>query len=782
MFVQIPLHEEGEIRMDAAEVTMPPPLRTHDSVGGVASALWRKKFWIIIPTALALVGSMAVVNFLTPRYTGEARVLLENRETVYSRPDRDTGVSSTTIDPEAVASQVQNLMSKDLALKVIREMGLAKREEYDPVQKGLGISGQLLVMLGLAKDPRTIPQEERVVEMFYKRLLAYPLGKSRVISIEFQSEDPQVAANVANRIAEEYLAREEGAKNQTSKVTSDWLDKAIAPLVNKVREAEAKVEAFRSSKGLFIGSNNTTISTQQLSELNTQYSLVRSQQADLQARAKLIREALQHGRIFETSEVINNELVRRLLEQRAQLKAQIAFEERTLLPGHPRMKELGSQLQDLERQVRSAAERAARALENDSRAAGARVASMQAELNSQKKTAALSNEDEVQLKALERDALALREQLNSYRNKFLDAAARSTESAQPADARVISRAFPQSEPTFPKKIPVVLLVTLGTLVVASTLIATQALMARAAEPDFAGAGFDFTPAASPAAPARAGLPVEPEPLPWEKPGKSWGGLSLPFGLGRQREPAPAQAREPHHEMPYAPQAEPVAVYAPASDASDELARELAMMDFTGQGKVIMVFGVVAEVRTGLNTIRFARRLARDGGAVVVDLVGQGFAGRQGGNLYSRILASEPAGIGAPGLAAWLDHVAPLGDILHRDSRTRLHVIPAGEPLHHRIAGAGIREEISTLIAALGRSYSHVVIDGGTIGGAGEFFADQADAIVLVTLETHEDAFLRRTVERLEALRDAPVFLMSEEAGTEYAAANDSRAPTGSRTG
>jgi fluoride ion exporter CrcB/FEX len=204
--------------------------------------------------------------------------------------DRDTGAGSTSIDPEAVASQVQNVMSKDLALKIIREMELYKREEYDPVQKGLGISGQVLVMLGLQKDPRTIPQEERVLEMYYKRLLVYPLGKSRVMAIEFQSEDPKVAANVANRIAEEYLLREEGAKNQTSRVTSEWLDKAIAPLMKKVQEAEAKVEAFRASKGLFVSSNNTTISTQQLSELNTQFSLVRSQQADLQARAKVIRD------------------------------------------------------------------------------------------------------------------------------------------------------------------------------------------------------------------------------------------------------------------------------------------------------------------------------------------------------------------------------------------------------------------------------------------------------------------------------------------------------------
>lgn len=754
--------------MEAAEEATQPPVRMHESVGGIASTLWQKRNWIIIPTALAFVGSMALVNLMNQRYTGEARVLLENRETVYSRPDRDTRGSDPAIDPEAVASQVQNVMSKDLALKVIAEMGLSKRSEYDPVQRGNGIVGTVLITLGLMQDPRTIPLEERVLEMYFKRLLVYPLGKSRVITIEFQSEDPQVAARVANRIAEEYLQREEGAKNQTSKTTSDWLDKAIDPLMKKVQAAEAKVEAFRSSKGLFMGSNNTTISTQQLSELNTQLSLSRSQQADLQARSRLIREAVKHGRVFETSEINNNELVRRLLEQRAQLKAQVAFEERTLLPGHPRMKELGSQLSDLEGQVRSAAERAARSLENDSRAAGARVASMQAELDSQKKTATLSNGDEVQLKALERDALALREQLNSYRNKFLDAAARSSESTQPADARVISRAFPQSEPTFPKKIPVVLLATLGTLILTSTLITTQALMARQAMTAYADPAFGYESPVYPSGTMRVGAPPYPpmEPLPWDKPEKGWGGFVWPFGLGKRFGSA-SGSRSTNYPMP------PQDVFArnpppPETSAADDLARELAMMDFNGQGKVVAVFGLEHSARTGLSAVRFARRLADDGASITIDLVGHGFAGRSSGNLYSRLLTP-----GALGLSAYLDRVASLGDVIHRDSRTRLHVIPAGEPLHHRIAGVTARTELSTLIEALRRTYSHVVVDGGAIGGAGEFFAGTADAVVLLSSRSEEDPFLRRTVERLEALRDAPVFVMAEEHGTEYAAANDS---------
>ena len=770
--------------MDAASPSMAArPASQHASVGTLAGALWRRKFWIIIPTLLAFLGSLVVVNVMRPRYTGEARILLENRETVYSRPGGDTRPESP-LDPEAVASQVQNIMSKDLALKVIREMGLAKKEEFDSLANGLGMVRSVLVGLGIAPDPRKLPLEERVLETYLRRLLVFPQGKSRVLSLEFQSEDPLLAAEIANRIAEEYLKREQGAKSDTSKVTSEWLDKAIEPLMKKVLEAEGKVEAFRAKKGLFIGSNNMTITNQQLSDLNQQLSVARSQQVDLQARAKLIREAVRLGRVFETSEINNNDLVRRLLEQRAALKAQIAFEERTLLPGHPRMKELSSQLADLESQVRSAAERAARAFENDSRAAGARYESLQAEMNLQKKTATLSNEDEVQLKALERDAVALREQLVSYRNKFLDAAARGNDTPSPADARVISRAFPQNEPTFPKKGPIVLLATLATFVVACALITSSYLMsyqASLSRQDAYGYEMPPVPPYGGSGPFPGG-PSGRAPFPWEAQPASSGGFQLPFGLGRKarHDPkfgaAPARAEAEHaepFEQPeaYAPPAESMmhAGRSPLSEvaqqrtgvqAAEQIARELAMLGYLGRGKLLTVFGMDGHARTSLYSLQFGRRLAREGATIVLDLSGQS-------DVFTRILGTKEVGFDD-----YLDGAASIGDIIHRDPKTRMDVIPSFEPIQHRLFSPAARRALEELVDALMRSYANVVIDAGCTGGAGEIVADMADAFVLMTRRNDEHESVQTIAERLEGMRGSPVFVVQDDDFPGRGAAND----------
>src|ERR1051326_7422416 len=103
-------------------------------VGAVGQALWRKKWWVIAPTLIVALAAFAAVNMLTPRYKSEARILIDGRENVFLRPeaeksDRDRAV----VDQEAVTSQVQLALSRDLARQVIRQLKLAEQPEFDPV-------------------------------------------------------------------------------------------------------------------------------------------------------------------------------------------------------------------------------------------------------------------------------------------------------------------------------------------------------------------------------------------------------------------------------------------------------------------------------------------------------------------------------------------------------------------------------------------------------------------------------------------------------------------------
>ena len=99
---------------------------------GLGRAVWQKKGRILAVTLLAAAAAFVVVNAITPQYRSESRLLLEARENVFLRAEADKNVTDrTTIDPEAVASQIQVVLSRDLAREVIKKEKLADNPEFD---------------------------------------------------------------------------------------------------------------------------------------------------------------------------------------------------------------------------------------------------------------------------------------------------------------------------------------------------------------------------------------------------------------------------------------------------------------------------------------------------------------------------------------------------------------------------------------------------------------------------------------------------------------------------
>ena len=412
--------------------------------------LWRRRRWIVIPTLACAAAALVAVTTISPRYTGVAKVLLENQESYFTRPDKAVGTEpSADLDPEGVQSQAETVTTTELARKAVDRLQLAQRVEFNPPEP----TNPVAIVWSLLTGGRAGRPEDRLVDAFLSRLTVFPIAKSRVLQIEFSSKDPALAARGANTVAELYLDAQEQAKRDEAKAASVWLSAKIDELRGKVAEADSKVEAFRASSGLLAGANGMTVPSQQLADMTTQLATARSNQASAAAKAQSLRTMLRDGRLDEIPQVTRDDSLRRYVEQRVALKAQIAQESRTLLPEHPRMKELAGELAGLDAEIRIEADKTVAALESDAKLAAADVDSLSASLARQSKTVASGNADDVHLRALQLDAKTAGDQLESYLQKYREAVAREAENAAPADARIIASASDPREPTFPKKAP-----------------------------------------------------------------------------------------------------------------------------------------------------------------------------------------------------------------------------------------------------------------------------------------------------------------------------------------
>jgi uncharacterized protein involved in exopolysaccharide biosynthesis len=447
---------------------------------GILLALRARLGLIVAVTLIAAVAAIAFVFLVTPRFSSEAQLLLENRDTGFTRTLTERELPSGVIDEQAVLSQVQVVTSREVAREVIRRLELVGNAEFDPLVGPMDPVTRVRTMLGFAGGDYDGREEDRIFSAYYRALTVFAVPRSRVLAIEFRSADPDLAARAANTIAEVYLEQLEEAQAELARAASSWLGANIEDLRARVTEAEAAVETFRTSSRLFLSGDSANISSQQLSDLNTRLADARSSQADAEARAQLISEMIAEGRAFEIPDVANNQLIGRLIEQRIDLRSRIALEQRTLLPGHPRILELRAQLADLDEQITASAERTVRILENDARIAASRVSSLEAALDAQMSVVAQANESEVQLRALEREARAEREQLENYLTRYREAVARGTQNATLPDARIVSRAVVPSDPVFPRKAPTIVLATLGAAFVAAGGVVVVALVSGTA--------------------------------------------------------------------------------------------------------------------------------------------------------------------------------------------------------------------------------------------------------------------------------------------------------------
>ena len=635
----------------------PLPTRDEVGVGDVARGLWARKLWILVPTLLVAGAAAAWVKGATPIFKSEARVIVERTETPFTRPEveRNQVAERQAIDEQTIASQVQILMSRDLARGVIRDLKLEENPEFDPVLAGVSLPRRLLALTGLTANPNGQTAEERVLDSFFRKLVAYPIGGSRVIAVEFQSQDRVLAADVANAVIDRYIETLAGSKQEATREAGRWLSGEIEELRRKVADAEGKVEAFRSQANLFSGPNNTTLNAQRLGEYNTQITLARTEQTQAEARANAIRELLKNGGIVEVSATLNSDLLRRLSEQLSTLRAQRAEIAQTLLDRHPRVRELSAQINEVDAQFRAEAMRLVRAAENDATLAAKRADEIAADLEKLKGETSQSSDQEVELRALEREARASRDLLEAYLGKYRETLARESSAAAPPDARIISRATPPSEPFFPKGVPTVLIAFLGSFFVSTGIVAASILHRAGSTPPSAPVMVTrvaIAPPAAPSAPARA--PTMPA---------QQSQMVTPLGDGG---PAPAHVVK-------------------------DLASRLAA---TPSGYRIAFAGALPHALT----LDVARALTVMGKRVViVDATDRGLG------------ATALTGLeGQQGLHDFAAGKARLPDILHRDPHSRVHLVPLGRPGATPITA--MADKLTALLSMVASVYDQVIVE------------------------------------------------------------------------
>lgn len=683
-------------------------------LSAILRSLLRASPLIIILAAIVGAGAYYGLGKLDPVYTAESKVLIETGESDITRPAAEAEATRALLDQEGVASQVQLIRSRDLARNVSERLDLASRAEFNATLAEPSFIDDLMAKVGLGGggggEAPTAQIEEIVLGAFQEKLSVYQVERSRVIAIEFSSTDPSLAATAANSVAEEYITLQSQVKRGTDEGATSFLQSEIASLSARLRDAEAAVERFRTSADLLGQSTEGggTLIEQQLIQLSAELARVRAEGADAAAKAAQIRARLQTGSALNSSEVLASGLIQRLSEQEVALRAQIAELSATLLPAHPRIRELNAQLANLSSQIRLEAEKILASLEGQTELAAAREREINQNLEQLKAATAQANDAEVELRALEREAASQRELLQTYMLRYREADARVSGGYVPPDARIISRASAPISPSFPKKMPMTIAIVVATMVLAFAIALVRAVMQRPR------VGVSFT----------GPMPVVPGAVPVE---------------ARVRRPDDSAVQRP---MPH----EPAMGSALAEEGVERsLGAIAARIVASGKKRVWVAMAEPENDDRPLAAVALARALARQGTrTLLVDLAGDD---------ADRIaMGEDPA---QPGFGDLYAGTTSFAQVIFRDSTSPAHFIPMGNsPL---AAESYAESRFATLVDALEYAYDLLVFDADPVALAG--LSARPGIVVLVTEKTAADPRTVRAYERVRAQTGAEELML-----------------------
>ncbi|TBY73746.1 chain-length determining protein [Rhizobium leguminosarum bv. viciae] len=706
-------------------------------LGQLVRAVWARRLRILAITLVGAGVAFAGAKIMSPQYRSETRILIEPRAPAFASTQQANDASAGPLMDELnIASQVQLLQSADLLKKVINDLKLYNLPEFDDAASGSAMSS-ILVKLHLKKNPLENPPEERVIDAFVERLQVYQVPGSRVIGITFTSKDPKLAAAIPNAMANVYLSTQSSAKLDSNSEATRWLEPEIEGLRQKVSEAERKVAEYRTSHGLLQTNGTTTFPAQQLNDISAELTRVRGDKANAEARAQAVRNALSSGEASDTlPDIMSSQAIQRLKGTESGLQSQISDLQTSLLNNHPRLKSLRAQLSDIRTQIRQETQKILASIENESKVADLRASELERQSETVQATSARAGEDEVGLNALEREANAQRQLLETYLVRYREAASRADSNSSPADARIVSRAVEPVDPYFPKVVPIVVVAAVATLIMSAIVIMLAELFSgRALRPtDAASETIEaeavveekHTPQAAPIA-AAAGKPVQPSML--------------------------AVVVDEEDAIEDVKAAEEV----PEDEPEDENEFSVASVaDYLTGSRAPLAIAISPTGDNGsAATVSLTRMLADAGHRVIlIDMTGSGYP--------TELMVEDPAALGVTDL---LCGEAAFGDTIHGDRLSDAHLIPQGQSDVRR-AMRGV-DRLSLLLDALAAAYDLVVVECGSadVAGVSRLTRSRDIEIILSLPEVEETIFVALMTE-FQAAGYERVVLMSGGEGAE----------------
>lgn len=396
---------------------------------------WR---WLVLSIAAGIT-ALALVNTLmtTPMYSASVLVQIDNKTAELTAAAAGGGqlVPDYSWDDEYLQTQLELLKSRSLSERVATRLNLNQA-----ALDRLAAPGWKTRLLGLIRPRAATPApaagsgrpaavsaaqakelRDAVAGEVQGGLSVSLVENTRLVWIRYDSPVPDFAVQVANAVAEEFIASNQDQSSGRSSYAKNYLEEQLASTKAKLEASERKLVEYARSQGLTItDEEGRTLALESLTQLSA--ALAQAQQARIRAQARWRNNAT-------STEQLTASAIGPLQQQRAVLMSQYQQKLATFKPDYPDMVQLRQQIDEIDKQIAAERGRLGGSVKAEYDAAAAEEAALSAQVEQLRAQAFVASNSSIEYNILKRDVDTNRELYNGLLQRYKEIGATSAAAA-----------------------------------------------------------------------------------------------------------------------------------------------------------------------------------------------------------------------------------------------------------------------------------------------------------------------------------------------------------------
>lgn len=244
---------------------------------------FRRRRLIILAFVGLMAGSVLAILILPPTYEAEMKILVQRDRVdpvVSTEPNVSESDRNLTLDE--ITSEVELFQSRDSLEKTVVDCGLY--EPRNPWSLG-AIELRVLGALGMAPDRQTRVYKA-VLKMEAKDLQVIPLNASDIIKVTYQSQSPQLAAQVLKELGDLYLAKHTRIRRPQG--TSDFFQQQAQQYKKELEASEGQLVNFTNKTGVVTADFEKQVALQKINDFDLTLQQTRASIAETATRLRTL--------------------------------------------------------------------------------------------------------------------------------------------------------------------------------------------------------------------------------------------------------------------------------------------------------------------------------------------------------------------------------------------------------------------------------------------------------------------------------------------------------------